>query len=91
MKFEKRGPDMSEPRLYGRLAGVQTVAILLAAGKGTRMRSDLAKVLHPFAGDPLVLYPLRAARRFGVQRSIVVVGHQAEQVRQGNLIAHLAE
>ncbi len=46
------------------------------------MRSDLAKVLHPFAGDPLVLYPLRAARRFGVQRSIVVVGHQAEQVRQ---------
>jgi bifunctional N-acetylglucosamine-1-phosphate-uridyltransferase/glucosamine-1-phosphate-acetyltransferase GlmU-like protein len=45
------------------------------------MRSDLAKVLHVFAGDPLVLYPLRAARRFGVQRSIVVVGHQAEQVR----------
>jgi bifunctional UDP-N-acetylglucosamine pyrophosphorylase/glucosamine-1-phosphate N-acetyltransferase len=60
---------------------VQTVAILLAAGKGTRMRSDLAKVLHVFAGEPLVLYPLRAAQRFGVQRSVVVVGHQAEQVR----------
>jgi UDP-N-acetylglucosamine diphosphorylase/glucosamine-1-phosphate N-acetyltransferase len=63
------------------LEAVQTVAILLAAGKGTRMRSDLAKVLHVFAGEPLVLYPLRAARIFGVQRSIVVVGHQAEQVR----------
>jgi UDP-N-acetylglucosamine diphosphorylase/glucosamine-1-phosphate N-acetyltransferase len=63
------------------LVGVQTVAILLAAGKGTRMRSDLAKVLHVFAGAPLVSYPLRAARSFGVQRSIVVVGHQAEQVR----------
>ncbi len=60
---------------------MQTIAILLAAGKGTRMRSDLAKVLHVFAGEPLVLYPLRAARSFGVQRSIVVVGHQAEQVR----------
>jgi UDP-N-acetylglucosamine diphosphorylase/glucosamine-1-phosphate N-acetyltransferase len=60
---------------------VQTVAILLAAGQGTRMRSDLAKVLHVFAGDPLVLYPLRAAQRFGARRSIVVVGHQGEQVR----------
>lgn len=45
------------------------------------MRSDLAKVLHVFGGEPLVLYPLRAARRLGVERSIVVVGHQAEQVR----------
>jgi UDP-N-acetylglucosamine diphosphorylase/glucosamine-1-phosphate N-acetyltransferase len=60
---------------------VQTVSILLAAGKGTRMRSDVAKVLHVFAGDPLILYPLRTAQRFGVRRSIVVVGHQAEQVR----------
>lgn len=60
---------------------MQTVAILLAAGQGTRMRSDLAKVLHAFAGAPLILYPLRTAQRFGVRRSIVVVGHQAEQVR----------
>lgn len=59
---------------------MQTVAILLAAGKGTRMRSELAKVLHRFAGEPLVVYPLVAARRFGVARSIVVVGHQAAQV-----------
>lgn len=57
-----------------------TVAVLLAAGKGTRMRSELAKVLHPFAGEPLVVHPLRAARDVGVERSIVVVGHQAERV-----------
>ncbi|PRQ05803.1 Bifunctional protein GlmU [Enhygromyxa salina] len=57
------------------------VAVLLAAGKGTRMRSELAKVLHPFAGQPLLLHPLRAAREFGVERSIVVVGHQREDVR----------
>lgn len=59
-----------------------SVAILLAAGKGTRMRSDLAKVLHPFAGEPLVVHPLRAARAAGVERSIVVVGHQRERVRE---------
>jgi bifunctional UDP-N-acetylglucosamine pyrophosphorylase/glucosamine-1-phosphate N-acetyltransferase len=63
------------------LVAVQSVAILLAAGKGTRMRSDLAKVLHAFAGQPLILHPLRAAQHFGVRRSIVVIGHQAEQVR----------
>ncbi|KIG12898.1 N-acetylglucosamine-1-phosphate uridyltransferase [Enhygromyxa salina] len=60
---------------------MNTLAILLAAGKGTRMRSDLAKVLHPFAGEPLVLHPLRAAREFGVARSIVVVGHQGADVK----------
>jgi UDP-N-acetylglucosamine diphosphorylase/glucosamine-1-phosphate N-acetyltransferase len=59
---------------------VNTVAILLAAGKGTRMRAELAKVLHGFAGEPLVLHPLRAARRFGVERSIIVVGHHAADV-----------
>jgi UDP-N-acetylglucosamine diphosphorylase/glucosamine-1-phosphate N-acetyltransferase len=61
---------------------VKTVAVLLAAGQGTRMRSDLAKVLHPFAGEPLVLHPLRAASRFGVERSILVIGHQAQAVRE---------
>lgn len=46
------------------------------------MRSDLAKVLHRFAGEPLVVHPLRAAARFGVARSILVIGHQAEAVRE---------
>ncbi|HLT40249.1 MAG TPA: NTP transferase domain-containing protein [Enhygromyxa sp.] len=61
---------------------METVAVLLAAGKGTRMRSDLAKVLHQFCGEPLVMHPLRAAARFGVARSILVIGHQAEAVRE---------
>lgn len=45
------------------------------------MRSELAKVLHRFADEPLVIHPLRAARQFGVARSILVIGHQAEAVR----------
>ncbi len=61
--------------------------MLLAAGKGTRMRSDLAKVLHPFAGQPLVVHPLRAAREAGAERSIVIVGHQREAVREAVRVA----
>ncbi len=59
-----------------------TAAVILAAGKGTRMRSDLAKVLHPLLGRPLLWYPLEACRRAGVERLVVVVGHQAEAVRR---------
>jgi UDP-N-acetylglucosamine diphosphorylase/glucosamine-1-phosphate N-acetyltransferase len=59
---------------------VDVIALILAAGKGTRMRSDLAKVLHPFLGEPLIVHPLRAARSWGAKRAIVVVGHQAEEV-----------
>jgi bifunctional UDP-N-acetylglucosamine pyrophosphorylase/glucosamine-1-phosphate N-acetyltransferase len=55
--------------------------VILAAGKGTRMNSDLPKVLHEVAGRPMVEYVLDVAREAGVVRSIVVVGHQAESVR----------
>ncbi|MEZ4427546.1 MAG: NTP transferase domain-containing protein [Nannocystaceae bacterium] len=58
------------------------VAVILAAGKGTRMRSPLPKVLHPLAGAPLVLYPLRAAWAAGVGRVVIVVGHGGAQVRE---------
>ncbi len=62
---------------------VQTpVAVVLAAGKGTRMGSDLAKVLHPVAGAPMVYYPIRSAQEAGAGDIVVVVGHQAEQVRE---------
>ena len=56
------------------------IAILLAAGKGTRMRSELPKVLHPLAGRPLVAHPLRAAHQAGASRAILVVGHGADEV-----------
>jgi UDP-N-acetylglucosamine diphosphorylase/glucosamine-1-phosphate N-acetyltransferase len=60
----------------------EIAAIILAAGQGTRMQSDLAKVLHPACGTTLVEHVLAAVRRAGVQRIVVVVGHQAERVEQ---------
>ena len=62
---------------------MRAIAVMLAAGKGTRMRSDLPKVLHPFAGEPLVAHPLRAAFTAGVKRCVVVVGYEAAQVEAG--------
>ncbi len=56
------------------------VAIILAAGKGTRMESDLPKVLHPILGDPLVAYPIRAAREVGASTVVVVVGYEGQRV-----------
>jgi len=52
-------------------------AVVLAAGQGTRMRSNLPKVLHPLAGRPMVRYVVDAARAAGVARCIVVVGPDA--------------
>ena len=55
--------------------------IVLAAGQGKRMRSDLPKVLHPIAGRPLLAYVLDAARALAPRKTIVVHGHGAEKVR----------
>lgn len=59
------------------------VTIILAAGKGTRMKSDLVKVLHPLLGLPMLAYPLDLSLN-GVQseKTIVVVGCQADQIRE---------
>jgi len=59
-----------------------TTAIILAAGKGTRMKSDLPKVLHEVCGRPMLAYVLEACRAAGCGRLVVVVGHEAESVRQ---------
>ncbi len=56
-------------------------AIVLAAGKGTRMRSPKSKLLHPLLGEWLVYYPLRALADVGVKRFVIVVGHEAEEVK----------
>ena len=56
-------------------------AVVMAAGQGTRMRSDLVKVLHPLGGPPMVGHVLELCRRLGVKRTLVVIGHQAERVR----------
>ena len=57
------------------------VAVILAAGKGTRMKSSLPKVLHRAAGRPLLAWVIDATREAGCERILVVVGHGAEQVR----------
>ncbi len=60
--------------------------LILAAGKGTRMKSDLVKVLHPVAGRPMLDYVLNLAERMGSARISLIIGHQAELVesRYGN-------
>jgi len=59
-----------------------TTAIILAAGKGTRMKSDLPKVLHPVCDKPMLSYVLDTARKAGCEKLLVVVGHKAELVQQ---------
>ena len=55
-------------------------AIILAAGKGTRMKSDLHKVLHPIAGHPMLLHLLDSFAELDLKRTVVVVGDKREQL-----------
>lgn len=57
-------------------------AVILAAGKGTRMRSATPKVLHPLCGRPMLYYPLESARQAGFTQLKVVIGHGAGQVAE---------
>jgi bifunctional N-acetylglucosamine-1-phosphate-uridyltransferase/glucosamine-1-phosphate-acetyltransferase GlmU-like protein len=61
---------------------MEKIALILAAGKGTRMRSELPKPLVPFYGTPIVGLIIKAFRDAGIQDVNLVVGHGAEQVRQ---------
>ena len=56
------------------------VTLVLAAGKGTRMKSDLAKVLHRINDRPMVHYVIDLAREIGSERIILIIGHQKEKV-----------
>lgn len=60
----------------------QLAAIILAAGKGTRMNSDLPKVAHSVAGSPMVRWVVEACRAVGCEKIVVVVGHRQEVVRE---------
>ncbi|MCH5373596.1 MAG: NTP transferase domain-containing protein [Planctomycetes bacterium] len=57
------------------------IAVVLAAGKGTRMKTDRPKVLCEALGRPLVDYVLDTLQQSGVQRTLVVIGYRSEQVR----------
>ena len=55
-------------------------AVILAAGKGTRMKSDLHKVLHPIAGRPMLMHLMASIDALKPERKVVVVGDKAEQI-----------
>ncbi len=59
----------------------QPAAVILAAGRGTRMKSDLPKVLHPLCGRPMLAYVIDTLRRAGVRRVLVVAGRDADAIR----------
>lgn len=57
-------------------------AIILAAGKGTRMKSDLPKVMHPILSEPMIVHITTHLNRINVDQTIVVIGHQGEVVQE---------
>ena len=56
-------------------------AIILAAGKGTRMKSELHKVLHPIAGRPMLMHLMASVDALQPAKKVVVVGDKADQLR----------
>ena len=60
---------------------MKVAAVLLAAGQGTRMKSDLPKVLHPLCGKPMLWHALEAVKQASTEKPVVVIGFGSEQVR----------
>lgn len=58
------------------------VAVVLAAGKGTRMKSDKSKLVHKIYGKEIVLRSVENAHKAGIDEIIAVVGHLKEQVQE---------
>ncbi len=61
---------------------MKKLAVVMAAGKGTRMKSDLPKVLFPVCGRPMVEYVLDALETAGIDQTVVVVGYRSDLVRE---------
>ena len=59
---------------------MDTAVIILAAGQGSRMRSDLPKVLHTIGGAPILIHAMRGARALQPKKTVIVAGHGAEAV-----------
>lgn len=64
---------------------MSTALIILAAGMGTRMNSDLPKVLHQIAGAPMVVHAMRAGSSLNPERTVIVTGHGSELVEKAVL------
>ena len=65
-----------------RTGSSSAAAVILAAGKGKRMRSSLPKVLHRLAGRPLVCWVVEAAQKAGIEKIIVAIGFKGEKVKR---------
>lgn len=65
------------------MSSSQTAAVVLAAGKSTRMKSDLPKVMHEVCGLPMLRFVFDACRQAGIERIVVVVGYQKDCVIRG--------
>src|SRR5688572_10025457 len=76
----RKKKDTGRKNAAGKRGGGPLAAIVLAAGKGTRMRSSRAKVLHELLGQSLVSYPIELARSMGADPVVAVLGHQHEAV-----------
>ena len=61
---------------------MKVTAVLLAAGQGTRMKSDIPKVLHTLCGKPMLWHVLEALKSAGTEKPVVIVGHGAEEVKK---------
>jgi UDP-N-acetylglucosamine diphosphorylase/glucosamine-1-phosphate N-acetyltransferase len=72
---EQRHPDT-------RAGGRRPAAVIMAAGKGTRMESDLPKVVHAVAGRPMVCHVVEACLEAGCDRVVAIVGYKQELVRE---------
>src|ERR1700691_4355603 len=73
-------PSESESLSIGTVSAGALSAIVLAAGEGTRMRSERPKPLHRLCGRPMVLHVLDALAELDVAQVVVVVGHRGEWV-----------
>jgi len=74
-------PELQSYELASPMPDVPPVAVILAAGKSTRMKSEIPKVLHQVCGKTMVEHVIDAARQAGVTRCVLIIGHKAEQVQ----------
>ncbi len=61
---------------------MKVTAVILAAGQGKRMKSELPKVLHPVCGQPMITHALQSAKAASTEKPVVIIGHAAEAVRE---------
>ena len=61
------------------MKNTEIAAIILAAGLGKRMKSDIPKVLHTVAGRPMLFYPIEVVKDLGIEKVVIVVGHKGDE------------